>query len=255
MATMTVKDAGGLTETVEKPLAPGRAAAASSRPVAISTEDKTALDAAVTALQIIDDWDETDRCKVNIIVGQAGVAGGSGTVSALTVRTVLATDVSLPAGETHLGEVGGNLLTISVTPTVEATPDYSSGDVMGGKMTLANAARVSAGTGYIVGVRIASLADITVPIDVIFFKADPTNTTWTENSAVALNASDATMLVGAVQVFNWFDLGTPVVGFAECRIPFDIASGTSLYAVMIPRGTINLASASDIIIEVTVDRN
>src|SRR3990167_9024512 len=29
-------------------------------------------DPAVTSLQIMDDWDETDRAKVNIIVGQAG---------------------------------------------------------------------------------------------------------------------------------------------------------------------------------------
>lgn len=55
MATMVVKNGSGGDETVEKPLAPGRAAAASSRPVALSTEDKTALDAAVTAVQLIDD--------------------------------------------------------------------------------------------------------------------------------------------------------------------------------------------------------
>ncbi|MBT1154363.1 hypothetical protein J1C56_02030 [Aminobacter anthyllidis] len=39
MATMTVKNAAGGDETVEKPLAPGSAAAAASRPVALSTED------------------------------------------------------------------------------------------------------------------------------------------------------------------------------------------------------------------------
>lgn len=44
MTTMNVKDASGATVSVEKPLAPGRAAAASSRPIALSTEDKTALD-------------------------------------------------------------------------------------------------------------------------------------------------------------------------------------------------------------------
>lgn len=49
-----------------------------------------------TALQIMDDWDESDRAKVNPIVGQAGVQGGSGTVSATTQRVVLATDVALP---------------------------------------------------------------------------------------------------------------------------------------------------------------
>jgi hypothetical protein len=46
--------------------------------------------AALTALQVIDDWDESDRCKTNPIVGQAGVAGGNGTVGATTQRVARA---------------------------------------------------------------------------------------------------------------------------------------------------------------------
>jgi hypothetical protein len=49
-------------------------------------------DAAVTALQIMDDWDETDRCKVNPIAGQVGVAANSGASDALTQRVILATN-------------------------------------------------------------------------------------------------------------------------------------------------------------------
>jgi hypothetical protein len=48
------------------------------------------------AVQIVDDWDESDRAKVNPIVGQAGLQGASGVVSANTLRVVLATDVSPP---------------------------------------------------------------------------------------------------------------------------------------------------------------
>lgn len=44
MATINVKDAAGSTVAIEKPLTPGRAAAASSRPIALSTEDKAVLD-------------------------------------------------------------------------------------------------------------------------------------------------------------------------------------------------------------------
>lgn len=61
--------------------------------------------AIAASLSVIDDWDETDRAKVNIIAGQAGVAAGSGTVSALTQRVVLATDVALPTGTNTLGSV------------------------------------------------------------------------------------------------------------------------------------------------------
>ncbi len=37
MATIDVKDAAGATVAIEKPLAPGRGAAAASRPVALSS--------------------------------------------------------------------------------------------------------------------------------------------------------------------------------------------------------------------------
>jgi hypothetical protein len=45
MTTMQVKNAAGGTEAIEKPLPPGRSAANASRPVALSNEDKQALDA------------------------------------------------------------------------------------------------------------------------------------------------------------------------------------------------------------------
>ena len=47
------------------------------------------------AVEVIDDWDEADRAKVNPIVGQAGVDGGSGVITAKTQRTSLATDDKL----------------------------------------------------------------------------------------------------------------------------------------------------------------
>lgn len=156
-----------------------------------------------------------------------------------------------------MGSVGGITEIISATPAVEATPDYSPGDVMGGKISLLKATRLEGHSGYITSACIKSKADITVPIDVIFFSSDPSGTTFTENSAISLDAADVAKIIGAVQVFQWFDLGTPVVGFAECRIPFrlTLSTGTTLYAVMVPRGTINLASTSDLVLEVAVEQN
>lgn len=50
MATIDVKDASGATVAIEKPLAPGRAAAALSRPVALCTEDAAFLDGLETLI-------------------------------------------------------------------------------------------------------------------------------------------------------------------------------------------------------------
>lgn len=73
---------------------------------ALALEAGGNLAGAATSLAVLDDWDESDRAKVNPIAGQAGVQGGSGTVTALTQRVVLATDVALPAGTNSIGNVG-----------------------------------------------------------------------------------------------------------------------------------------------------
>lgn len=142
--------------------------------------------------------------------------------------------------------------TFVITPVVEATPDYSTGDVMGGiiDLNVTDGIGTPLVPGYIVSVAIKSKADITVPIDVIFFNASPAASTTTENGALAVHADDVTKLVGAVQVAQWFDVGTPVLGFAECRIPI---KKTGMYAILVPRGTINLASVADLIIEFGID--
>jgi hypothetical protein len=45
----------------------------------------------------LDDWDETDRAKVNPIVGQAGVSAGAGVTDAATIRVITASDGPLNA--------------------------------------------------------------------------------------------------------------------------------------------------------------
>jgi hypothetical protein len=64
--------------------------------------------AALTSLQIMDDWDESDRAKVNVIAGQAGIAGGTGVDGATVPRVTLATDVGLPAGTAAIGKLVAN---------------------------------------------------------------------------------------------------------------------------------------------------
>lgn len=60
-------------------------------------------DPAVASLSVLDDWDDTDRCKVSPIAGQAGVAGGVGDAGATTVRTVEATVPTAVASQFAVG--------------------------------------------------------------------------------------------------------------------------------------------------------
>ncbi len=87
-----VSIASGVTFTT-LPL-PTDAATETKQDVLIGHVDglESSMGDAVTALQIMDDWDETNRCKVNLIVGQAGIAAGAGAVGATTPRVTLAND-------------------------------------------------------------------------------------------------------------------------------------------------------------------
>ncbi len=91
MATITVKDSTGATVAVEKPLGPGRAAAAASKPVVLSTEDLAALQAVSTALATM----------LTALQGTLDVDGSGHTqpvsASALPLPTGAATEASLAA--------------------------------------------------------------------------------------------------------------------------------------------------------------
>jgi hypothetical protein len=154
------------------------------------------------------------------------------------------------AGSTYAGQVGGYTKVISVTPTVEASPDYSDEDVMGGKQSIASAARSEGGSGIINFISVSSKVDITVGIRVHFFKSDPSATTFTENATLALNAADYDKVLGHVDIAaaDWADLGTPNIATkTNINIPFNLpASVTTLYAVCTAQGTINLGSTSDL---------
>ena len=116
-ATITVLEADGVTETDVVVLDVGRQAAAASKSVAASTEDKAVADAIAASASVLDDWDESDRAKVNPIVGQAGVAAGAGAVAATVQRMTLASDD--PAVAT-LGATGDSAATAGGTGSLSA---------------------------------------------------------------------------------------------------------------------------------------
>ncbi|RWC25925.1 MAG: hypothetical protein EOS27_27115 [Mesorhizobium sp.] len=139
MTQIPVLNANGEIVNVELPLAPGRAAAAASRPVALSTEDAALIDGLETLIAGSNtklDTLHTDLATtlVGLLDGLEGILGttsgaavitdangtvqqylrglvkrwvdalGTGTAAA-ALRTTLATDVGLPAGTSLIGKV------------------------------------------------------------------------------------------------------------------------------------------------------
>lgn len=125
---------------------------------------------------------------------------------------------------------------VTVTPTVQAAA-YATGDLIGGKQTIAGAALADYGTGRIKSVTLISSTAFTVDLHVIFFTADPSGTTFTENGAINIVAADAAKVCGSVlldQSAIGVDLGTPdVLHLGGLDIPYEITeAGSSLYACM-----------------------
>lgn len=59
---------------------------------ALALESGGNLAALAASASVLDDWDETDRAKVNLIAGQVAITGAAGAVAANTPRVTLASD-------------------------------------------------------------------------------------------------------------------------------------------------------------------
>lgn len=138
---------------------------------------------------------------------------------------------------------GPNLITVPLT--VEATPDYADGDVLGGLLSVRLPGLPK--PWFLNHFSINSKIALSVGIDLMIFSANPSATTFTENSAVAIHANDVGKVVDVVSIADdaWVAGGTPVVGAAR-NLNIPIASGLILYAAPIARGAINFGSTSDL---------
>lgn len=141
--------------------------------------------------------------------------------------------------------MNGNNVVISVTPTLSATPDYAQDDVLGGLMTIQNATRVAAGGGTLKAITVSSKV-AAGNVRVIFFKSNPSATTFTDNAVLALNTADYDKVLAHFDITDWADLGTPDIGTKTTELPFQLASGSNLYAVAVARATLNIESTSDL---------
>lgn len=152
-----------------------------------------------------------------------------------------AVEGATPAGEAHIGEVGGSTLPVVVTPVIGAAA-FTAGDFVGGKLTLANAGRVAAGTGIIQNLSIVDAAKQAAALRIYLFKADLAGT-YADNAVESFTAADMLKLIDVIDVLagDWETLTNASVTKAETLrglgIPYKITSGTSLFAIIRTLGT------------------
>jgi hypothetical protein len=144
----------------------------------------------VTAVQIMDDWDESDRAKVNLIVGQAGIAAGAGAVGATVPRVTLASDdpavVSLAALD---NAVSGNELQVDVVAALPAGTNAIG--------------KLAANSGVDIGdVDVTSISAGTNSIGGVFLRPETANGLDTFHSN-DLDETEEDVKTSAGQVYGW----------------------------------------------------
>lgn len=163
---------------------------------------------------------------------------------------------SLGASEAHIGQVGGHITVKRPTITVQASPDYSDGDSIGGLITLSNFARMAAGSGSIPRFTLRSAINITVGMFVHIFDANPTASTFTDNSALVIHANDKAKLLKTVAILStdwvapkgaspWYSVELIGPKGLIDALDYELASGRDLYFALEADGTINYGATDD----------
>lgn len=194
---------------------------------------------------------DEDLLATNGATGDAAVAAGAtGSLSAKlrSISRDIVANIVLAAGENHIGQVSGHSAPITITPTVSTSPAYSSGDDVGGKMTLANAVRVSGGTGWLASLQISDISNNKFSGTLLVFNADLT-TTYTDNGAAGLSSADIVKIVAQIPISSgdWTTINNRAIAnplFNPKQVK--AASGTSLYAILVVTATPTFAAATDL---------
>ena len=144
------------------------------------------------------------------------------------------------------------------TATPNATPNlasfatpYSAGDLLGGKLTLNQAVRVPPQSGLIHSLTLTDKAKQDADIDVVFFLADPDNTTFTDNGALDVDDADLVKILGVVSIVaaDYVDFAdNSVATKTSLGLPFRLTTKDehALYACLVARGTPTYSAAADL---------
>lgn len=181
------------------------------------------------------------------VIGKVGIDQTTpGTTNGVYVNTIA-------AGQNNIGNVGGKTIAVTVTPTVTSANAYGTNYVVGGLLTFANAF-TSTGSGILQQVTVTCKKVETVAFTFVPFNANPSNTTWTDAAAAAINAADVAAVRAPISLTNYSGLGTMTVISATGIGEAMSVGSTSLYGVLIVSGTLtnNFGSTSDITVTVTI---
>lgn len=194
---------------------------------------------------------------VTVLTGAGATGTGAQRVTVSQDSNTVAGSSTLPAGENHIGSIGGNTTVISSTIVMSVAGAYATGDYMGtttSPQSFAGAGRVSGGTGIIKSICISDKIT-TTNVAMELWIIDRTFTAPTDNAAWDL--SDTNMLfvqaVIPIATTGWYASSAGQVYVdSTLAIPFKISTGTSLFYALVARGTTPVFTSSDLTISLGI---
>jgi hypothetical protein len=189
-----------------------------------------------------DDVSNVHYQVVKLALGDEDVATRVTATNGLPVEVL-----EIAAGETHVGEVGGNSAIVSIVPTITAGA-YSAGDVIGGELALTNAMRVTSGTGVLHSLVLFDADNEGAAMEVMLFDSNPSGT-YTDNGAPTWNAADEAKFLGKVSIGTGDYITVNAVKLL-CKTNIGLAvaanGATDLYAVVVVTATPTYGTTTDL---------
>lgn len=170
----------------------------------------------------------------------------------VAISNVNTNGLALPASAAPV-VVAPQTTRVAVTPTVTASA-YTAGNGLGGIMTFASIVPSVGTNGILQSIAAKFKASAVVgTLEVVIFKANPSNGTYTDKTAPTWNAADAANLLGIYSLATPNSkLGTMTVYNLDGIGAAFVSASTSLFAVVIVDGTPTPASTSDFTLELAV---
>lgn len=138
-------------------------------------------------------------------------------------------------------------IVITPTITVSASPDYSSGDSMGGKITLPAAARVTGGLSKLQTITIIDHSNQKPAGTLLFFDADPAAATITDNAAFAFSTDGGKVIAThAITAADYVTIDSKALLCYGNINKLVQPVATSLYVAFVVTTASNLAATTDI---------
>ncbi len=172
-------------------------------------------------------------------------------IASLIVFLALLASSSALAQSTQVS-AGGFTREVCSTLTVTASSAYTTGNEVGGLITLSPAYRAIAqgapdNGGIVQSIRLTSKSVQTATFNAYQFISNPSATTWTDKTAPSINASDVTKVRPPVTLsIASSGLGTNTVYGTDAIARAHVAASQSDYWVLTVTGTPTFTSTSDL---------